>query len=136
MSDKVSLNQPASVSTVPTETIPLPSSGKVYPVSHPLHGQFAVAIRAMTARDEDILTSRALLKQGKVISALLRSCLMDKSIDCDELLIGDRNAIMVGIRVTGYGAEYKVETSCPACDSRFKHQFDLSQLPIKRLEAD
>ena len=66
---------------IPTELVPLPSCGKVYPDHHPLHGQEAVEIRPMTAREEDILTSRALIKKGTVITELIRSCLINKSIN-------------------------------------------------------
>ena len=118
---------------VPVETVPLPSVGVTYPADHPLHGQETTMVRAMTARDEDILTSRALIKKGIVISSLLKSCLVDKSIDVDEMLSGDRNALMVALRVTGYGAEYNVEVDCPACGERSKQNFDLTQLNINRL---
>ena len=121
---------------IPVETVPLPSGGIAYPEDHPLYGQTTVDIRAMTAREEDILTSKALIKKGTVISHLLKSCMIDKRIEPDDMLAGDRNAIMVALRVTGYGAEYKVEVDCPACGERSKQGFNLGDLPIKRLEID
>jgi len=121
---------------VPVETVPLPSRGVVYPADSPLHGQETVDIRAMTAREEDILTSRALIKKGTVITHLIQSCLTNKQIDVNEMLVGDRNAIMTALRVTGYGSEYKAEVDCPACGERSKHEFMLTDLPIKRLTAD
>jgi hypothetical protein len=121
---------------VPVETVPLPSGGKCYDEDHPLHGKETVEIRAMTAREEDILTSKALIKKGTVISHLIKSCMIDKRVDPDTLLAGDRNALMVALRVTGYGSEYKVEVDCPACDERAKHSFDLGELPVKRLEIE
>lgn len=121
---------------IPVETVPLPSGGKCYDVDHPFHGKESVEIRAMTAREEDILTSKALIKKGTVISHLIKSCLIDKRVDPDTLLAGDRNALMVALRVTGYGAQYKVEIDCPACGERSKHSFDLACLPVKRLEIN
>ena len=121
---------------VPVETVPLPSGGKCYDEGHPLHGKDTVEIRAMTAREEDILTSKALIKKGTVISHLIKSCMIDKRVDPDTLLAGDRNALMVALRVTGYGTDYKVEVDCPACSERSKHTFDLSELPVKRLDID
>ena len=120
---------------IPVETVPLPSGGKCYDADHPLHGQETVEIRAMTAREEDILTSKALIKKGTVITHLIKSCLIDKRIDPNTLLAGDRNALMVALRITGYGVEYKVEIDCPACGERSKHNFNLGELPIKRLEC-
>ena len=119
---------------IPVETIPLPSGGRVYPPHSPLHGRETVEIRAMTAREEDILTSRALLKKGTVISELIKSCLTDKSINPIDLLTGDRNALMVAIRITGYGAEYDVEVDCNECGNKAPRSFNLGELPLKRLE--
>jgi len=121
---------------VPVENIPLPSLGKTYPTDSPLHGQDSVAVRAMTAKEEDILTSRALIKKGTVITHLIQSCLIDKSINVRSALSGDRNALMVGLRVTGYGAEYSADVECPECAEKSGQTFDLSQLPIRSLEID
>lgn len=68
---------------IPVETVPLPSVGKIYPQDSPLHGQETLDIRGMTAREEDILTSRALIKKGQVITRLIQACLINKDIDVD-----------------------------------------------------
>lgn len=121
---------------VPVESVPLPSQGKVYDVDSSSHNRETIEIKAMTAREEDILTSRALIKKGTVISELLRSCIVDKSIDVDRMISGDRNALMTAIRITGYGSEYTVEVDCPDCSEKSKQDFNLSELPIKRLNID
>lgn len=121
---------------IPHELVPLPSSGKVYPTSSTFHGIETVELRAMTAREEDILTSRALLKKGTVITELIKSCLVDKSMNPLDLLSGDRNALMVAIRITGYGADYGVELECNECGAKTTHNFDLGSLPIKRLDIE
>lgn len=121
---------------IPTELVPLPSNGKVYPPSSSLHGKDMVEIRPMTAREEDILTSRALLKKGTVVTELIKSCLVDKSINTLDLVAGDRNALMVAVRITGYGAEYTAEVSCPECEAKSQQAFNLAELPVKRLEID
>ena len=121
---------------VPVESVPLPSLGKVYPDGNPLSGQETVEIRAMTAREEDILTSRALIKKGTVITHLIQSCLIDKSIDVKNMISGDRNALMISLRITGYGQEYGVEVDCPACGARSKQDFDLAALEVKTLDID
>ena len=121
---------------IPVEVVPLPSGGKCYPAEHPLHGKTTVEIRAMTAREEDILTSKALIKKGTVISHLLKSCMIDKRVNPDDMLAGDRNALMVALRVTGYGADYNVEVDCPACGERSKQKFNLGELPVNRLDID
>jgi len=121
---------------VPVESIPLPSKGVAYAPDSPLHLAETVDVRAMTAREEDILTSRALIKKGTVISELIKSCLVDKRIDVSQMLSGDRNALMVALRITGYGADYNVEADCPACGAKSKQTFNLSELELKPLELD
>ncbi len=121
---------------IPAETIPLPSKGVLYPEGHPLHQVEAIDIRPMTAREEDILTSRALIKKGTVITELIKSCLVDKRIDPDHMISGDRNAVMTALRITGYGADYRVGVSCPECGEDSTQEFDLSGLPIKPLGAE
>lgn len=121
---------------IPIESVPLPSRGLIYPVDSPLHGKETLEIRPMTAKEEDILTSRALIKKGTVLTELMKSCLVDKNIDPDMLISGDRNALMIALRITGYGADYKVDTDCPACGTTSNNEFDLSDLPIKRLDLD
>ena len=119
---------------VPVDLVPLPSNGVIYSPETGLHNKETVEVRAMTAKEEDILTSRALIKKGTVITQLIKSCLTDKSIDTDVMISGDRNAIMTALRVTGYGSEYSVEVTCPNCSESSKQEFSLTDLPIKRLE--
>lgn len=121
---------------IPLVSVPLPSKGKVYSEGTPLFEADALDIRPMTAREEDILTSRALIKKGTVITELIKSCLVDKRIDPDDLIAGDRNAIMIALRITGYGSEYSVEVACPDCSNTSKQQFDLTKLPMKLLEEE
>ena len=121
---------------VPVEVVPLPSQGKVYPEGSPLHLVESLSIRAMTAREEDILTSRALIKKGTVITELLNSAIVTPGVDSGKMLAGDRNAAMVAIRITGYGREYSAEITCGGCNESVDTDFDLAQLPIKRLDID
>lgn len=121
---------------IAAESVPLPSLGMIYPQDSPLHGRETLQIRPMTAREEDILTSRAYIKDGTVISKLIDSCLVDKRIKSDDLISGDRTALMVALRITGYGADYTIDVSCPECSASNSATFDLSQLPIKRLEVE
>ncbi len=122
--------------SIPIEAVPLPSRGIIYSPESPLFGKETLEIKSMTAKEEDILTSRAYIKNGTVISELIKSCLVDKSINVDELISGDRNALMVALRITGYGADYEVDCECPKCNKTSKQSFDLSQLRIKRLEVE
>tara|TARA_B100001063_G_C16738384_1_gene543332 strand:- start:639 stop:1379 length:741 start_codon:yes stop_codon:yes gene_type:complete len=90
----------------PTEMVDLPSKGYFYFDGHPLSSG-KVEIKYMTAKEEDILTSQNLIQNGTVIDKLLESLIVDKSVKLDDLLIGDKNAIMVAARILGYGKEYE-----------------------------
>ena len=126
----------ASAFRVPTEFVPLPSFGLVYSPNSPLHNLKEIEVRYMTAADEDILTSRSLLRSGKAIDAVLQNCILDKRINSEELLSGDKNALITFLRVSGYGPEYKVEIDCPGCEETSKYEFDLSQLEMKTLDIE
>ena len=126
---------PLTFST-PTEFVELPSGGKFYVEGHPLHNQEVVEIRYMTAKDEDILTSQSLLKKGLAIDRLLQNVIVNKEINVDDLLIGDKNAIIVASRKTGYGPEYETQVTCPACSKTSNNVFDLDQLTIKTGEIE
>jgi len=119
---------------VPVEAVPLPSNGVIYDQETGLHGKETLEIKSMTAKEEDILTSRALIKKGTVITELIKSCLIDKTVDVDAMISGDRNAVMTALRITGYGSDYTVQVDCPDCGAGNKQTFMLTDLPIKRLE--
>lgn len=121
---------------IPVDAVPLPSRGKVYEPTHPLHNQTEVEYRAMTAKEEDLLMSPALIKRGTVVTELIKSCLIDKSINVSDLLSGDRNALMIAIRSSGYGRLYEPTYVCPACEFKNEMQVDLSNLAIKSLELE
>ena len=121
---------------VPVELVPLPSKGVIYDPETPLYKKEAVKIRAMTARDEDILASAALIKEGTVLDHLITSCLKEKGVNSHELVIGDRNALMVAIRVTGYGTDYPVGVNCNSCGKHNDVNINLGELEIKRLGVE
>ena len=124
--------QTAPGELAPAELVPIPSEGKAYPTDHPLANRTSVAVKSMTAREEDILTSRALIKSGKVISALIRSCIVEKRLDPDSMLAGDRNAVLVGIRILGYGSEYPCKYKCPNCSGEQEQIVQLAEMPLRR----
>lgn len=117
---------------VPQELVPLPSNGIIYSPDSVLYNKQTLQIKAMTANEEDILTSNAYLKEGSVITNLIKSCLIDKDVDVDDLLSGDKNALMVSIRITGYGKDYAVKHECDKCAKLNSVNVDLTSLEIKR----
>jgi hypothetical protein len=119
----------------PTEIVDLPSGGEFYPEGHTLHGIDEIEIRHMTAKDEDILTSRTLLKKGLALDRMVSNLIVDKRINADSMLIGDKNAIIVAARRTGYGAEYTTKVNCPSCGETNTTTFDLDEVGTSNLQA-
>jgi len=114
--------------TLPTETIELPSKGLLYPKDSEL-AKGTIEMKYMTAREEDILTNQSYIKNGTVLDKLLKSLIISK-IDYSQLLIGDKNAIMVAARILGYGANYKFTYE------EEEHTIDLSKLENKEIDKE
>jgi len=92
---------------LPTETVELPSKGLLYPKDSPL-ASGVIEMKYMTAREEDILSNSNYISKGIVMDKLLESLIVNKGINLNELLIGDKNALFVAARILSYGKEYKV----------------------------
>lgn len=121
---------------VPVESVPLPSKGLLYDPNSTLYHKQTVQISAMTAQEEDIITSQAYMKEGVVIEKLLSSCVLEDNFDPNDLISGDRNALLVSVRITGYGTDYNIEHVCKNCGNQKKHVVNLGELGIKRLEQE
>ena len=113
---------------LPTETVELPSKGLLYPEDSEL-AKGVVEIKYMTAKEEDILTNQSYIKNGTVLDKLMKSLIVSK-INYDDLLIGDKNAIMIASRILGYGAEYSFNYLGES------HTVDLSQVENKPLKEE
>jgi hypothetical protein len=90
---------------LPTEEVELPSKGLVYPKDNPLSSG-KIEMKYMTAKEEDILTNQNYIKQGVVLDKLLKSLIVSK-VNYDDMIVGDRNAIIIAARVLGYGKDYE-----------------------------
>ena len=118
----------------PSEVIDLPSKGKMYPEGHPCKDG-KIELKYMTAREEDILTSQNLIKKGLVIDKLLDSLILTSGVKCEDLLLGDKNAVMVAARVLAYGPEYTCEITTPSGEIT-EHTFNLADCPFKEIDEN
>jgi hypothetical protein len=118
----------------PTEVVLLPSKGLLYPPYHPLYKKDSIEIKQMTAKEEDILSSRNLLKKGVVLDKLIQALVFDKNINTDTLTTEDRNAILVAARISAYGNKYLTQVTCPSCYEKVKNSFDLNEKLEKAVE--
>jgi len=115
----------------PTEMVDLPSEGKYYLEGHPLCNQGAIEVKEMTAKEEDILTSKSLIQKGVVFDKLLQNIIVDSTISPQNLLVGDKNAVLIAARISGYGEEYETKVNCPNCFSSQAVSFNLLNAQVK-----
>lgn len=127
----VSENSPQALD-FPTEVITLPSEGFFYPENHPL-ASGKIELKYMTAKEEDILSSTNLIKQGVVIDKLLQSLIVTK-VNYNDLLLCDKNAIFVASRILAYGPDYEVEIACPNCGTKSNHVVDLQSFGTREID--
>jgi len=119
----------------PSEVIDLPSEGKVYHKDSPLSSG-KIEIKYMTAKEEDILTSQNLIKKGVVIDRLLNSLILTEGVNVDDLILGDKNAVMVAARILAYGPEYPAEVENPDTGEKIQYTFNLAECPFKKISTD
>ena len=124
----------AKKTNFPTEIIELPSKGLLYTPNSAL-ATGKVEMKYMTAREEDILTSANLIRQGLVLDKLFQSMIISP-INYNDLSIGDKNAIMIAARILGYGKDYECSITCPSCEKDSKHTVDLTNLPTKEINLE
>jgi len=113
----------------PTEIVELPSKGKLYAKGSPL-ASGKLEMKYMTAKEEDILTNQNYIEKGVVIDKLLQSLIVDKTINYSDILVGDKNALLVAARILGYGKDYEFNYNGSV------EMVDLSTLDNKELHPD
>ncbi len=122
--------------TPPAASVKLPSRGLTYPPESPLYRCETIDIKPVTAKEENILSSPILVKKGTVLSELMKACITNRSIDPDTMLVGDRNAVLVSIRVSAYGPKYSARVTCPECGEGVDHEFDVGRVGLKTLDVE
>lgn len=120
------VNEQVAKSNTAFDLIPLPSNGECYrqkisklPVSY------------LTAYDENMIVSPNLYKDGTFLDYILKAKIMSSAIDAGDLLPGDRDAIILWLRASGYGTEYPITTVDPLTNESFETTIDLSQIKYR-----
>ena len=120
----------------PSEIVDLPSGGKIYGKDSPLYDG-KIEIKYMTAKEEDILTSTNLIKKGAALEKLMDSLILTPGVSINNLILGDKNAIMIAIRILAYGPQYQVQVQNPDnIDEKMDYKFNLTDCPFKELQKD
>ena len=117
----------------PSEVIDLPSEGKLYPKEHPCSNG-KLELKYMTAKEEDILTSSNLIQKGLAIDKLLDSLILTQGVKVNDLLLGDKNAVMVAARILAYGPEYSCQVVNPNTGDTIEYTFNLADCPFQKLD--
>jgi len=117
----------------PTEIVELPSKGKFYPEGHAL-STGKIEMKYMTAKEEDILTNQSFIKSGVVLDKLFKSLIVTP-VDYNDLLLGDKNAIMIAARVLGYGKDYPI-TVMDDDGNKQEEVVDLTKIEDKEFDWD
>jgi len=117
---------------LPTEIVKLPSKGLVYPKENPLSSG-EIEMKYMTAKEEDILTNSNFIQQGIVFDKLFQSMIVSK-INYDDLITGDKDAIMIASRILGYGKNYQVKVSHPITGEEEVQNVDLTQMKERSID--
>jgi hypothetical protein len=117
----------------PTEIISLPSKGLCYPESSPL-SKGEITIKLMTAKEEDILTSTNLIRKGIHLDKLLEAIVVEPGVNINDLLVGDKNAILVTSRMLAFGPEYNIVVRDSVTREEVETTVDLSKIQIKEVD--
>ena len=116
----------------PTETVDLPSKGLIYPKDSPLSSG-KIEMKYMTAKEEDILTNQNYITKGIVLDKLIESLIVSK-IDYKDIIVGDKNALLIASRVLGYGKDYEFKAINPLNNQIESFTVDLTTLKDKNLD--
>ena len=117
----------------PTEIISLPSKGLCYPESSPL-SKGEITIKLMTAKEEDILTSTNLIRKGIHLDKLLEAIVVEPGVNINDLLVGDKNAILITTRMLAFGPEYNIIVKDNITRQEVEASVDLSKIQIKEVD--
>lgn len=109
------------------DILPLPSNGQCYPSK-----KSRIPVAYLTASDENLITSPNLYRDGKILDLLLKRKVLDKTVNVDELCKGDRDAIILWLRATGYGFDFPVKVHDPDLDIDYETTIQLDKIKTKK----
>ena len=110
------------------DTVKLPSKGIFYK-----NKISELVVEYMTSKDEDILTTPALIENNTLIDVLLKAKIKTKGIEVEDMLGGDKNAVLLFLRASSYGKNYDVQVTDPFSGNVFKATIDLTRLKYKEI---
>lgn len=112
--------------TIAYDVVELPSRG-----IHYQNKKKSVRVAYLTAVDENILSAQNLIATNGVVDELLRRKVLDREITPEEITEEDKQAILIFLRNTAFGADYTFYLTDPKTDKEFTSTVDLSELQFK-----
>ena len=119
--------------TIAYDVVELPSRG-----IHYQNKKKSLKVAYLTAADENILSAQNLIATNGVIDELLRRKILDRDIQIEDIVEEDRQAVLIFLRNTAFGPEYKFYLTDPKTEKDFEISVDMSELKFKdfNLESD
>ena len=112
--------------TIAYDVVELPSRGIYY-----ANNKKSLKISYLTAADENILAAPNLIQTNQIVTELLKRKVLDRDMNVDDLIEEDKQAILIFLRNTAFGTEYKLTLNDPKTDKTFDIEVDLSSLDFK-----
>ena len=110
------------------EIVKLPSAGNFYSENSPLSGLESVEIKAMTAKEEDIIMNESFVNEGTVFNRLIDSIVTTPGVLAKDMQDCDKMAILLHARKTGYGDGIELSVICDHCDHKFETAASISKI--------
>lgn len=108
---------------LPHDVVSLPSKGKFYK-----NKKSSIKVGYLTANDENVLMSPNIVQSEGVIKTLLKQKIYEPNFNVNELIDGDVQAILLFLRNTAFGADYKVVTTDPVTQKTFEAIISLDEI--------
>lgn len=108
------------------DMIPLPSKGECYKSK-----TSKVPVSYLTAYDENMIIAPNLYRDKLIIDTMLEQKVMSDEVAVGDMLEGDRDAVILFLRASGYGNEYPITATDNITGEQFDGVVDLSQIKFK-----
>ena len=114
--------------SLPHDVVKLPYEGKFYK-----NKKKSVKVGYLTAADENIIMAA---KAEEMIMSLLRAKIYEPDLRPDDMLNGDIEAILIFLRNTSFGSEYKIQVIDPVTGKKFPSEIQLDELDIQKVQQE
>lgn len=109
---------------LPHDVVKLPSEGKFYKSK-----KKSVKVGYLTAADENTIMAS---NGDDLVMSLLRSKVYEPDLRPEDMLNGDIEALLIFLRNTSFGPEYKISVIDPQTNKRFQTEIMLDALDFKK----